>query len=95
MSGIILPTPITTHPLDALNMLGHLRIGNIALNLNLISETEHDPRQGEVSITMASGERYRLEGDDAKSFLDKTTAIANEIMRRAGQQIQTDPPGTR
>lgn len=94
MSQIIMPTIIASHPLDSLNVLGHIRVGDVSLKINLISEVRSH-QSSDVRVTMGSGIQYKFEGDDAKNFLTQINEIATALIQQMSSQIQTVPPGTR
>lgn len=95
MSQIItLPTK-ETDGLDAFDIFGTLRVGDVVLWINQIQSVERFP-VGTIEVTMTSGAKHKFQEAEADDFLKASKTLKETILRNMTQpQVVGVAPGTR
>jgi len=95
MSQIItLPTPKTAG-LDAFDIFGTLRVGDVVLWINHIQSVERF-ECGTIEVRMASGDKHQFKEAEAEDFLKACQNLRETILCNMQQpQVVGVAPGTR
>jgi len=91
----IITLPNAPDELDAFDIFGTLRVGDVVLFLNHIQRVERFPTKN-IEVTLSSGNQYQFKDSAAEDFLKAAQKLKETILRNMTQpQVVGVAPGTR
>ena len=91
----IITLPNAPDELDAFDIFGTLRVGDVVLWINHIQRVQRFPT-GNIEVMLASGHQHQFRDSAAEDFLKAAQKLKETILRNMTQpQVVGVAPGTR